>query len=377
MILIQVHKPNLGSPTMIYSIGCDIAKDEFTACLLQYELRSQRSEIHSRRTFKNNLSGAKAFVKWVSRHAADPSGEIRCTMEATGVYYETLALHVFDQTGDIHLCVVLPSKAKSYLASRGLRSKTDKIDAYGLALMGSERKLARWKGIDPYWRELRQMTRTKTNLQHQITELSNQLHAQVHSGIQVRPVQKTLKKLIKTLRSEKDRLDRLIEEHLASRADLCDRIEMLQSIPGIGRATIAVILAETLGFENFTKISQLISFSGYDVVANQSGKRVGKEKISKQGSPYIRAAMFMPASTIIRTKPKPIYALYTRLLAKHGIKMKAHVAVQKKLLCYMYTLWNKQEYFNSEKIINQQNRHQKRIAPPKDEATVDTSLAVA
>lgn len=361
---------------MIYSVGCDIAKDEFAACMLTYELTTQDSNVHSRKTFKNNLSGAKAFIKWIARLTKGSSVEIRCTMEATGIYHEILALHVFEKATHIHLSVVLPSKAKSYLASRGLRSKTDKIDAYGLALMGCERKLVRWKGIDPFWRELRQFTRTKSSLQHQITELSNQLHAQTHSGIQVTEVQKTLKKLIKTLRREKERLGSLIEKHLASRPELIERIDMVESIPGIGRQTIAIILAETLGFENFTRISQLMSFSGYDVIINQSGKHVGKEKISKQGSPYIRAAMFMPASTIVRIKPKHLYDLYSRLLGKHEIKMKAHVAVQKKLLAYMYTLWNKQEYYDPAKITEQQNLHQKRIAPSKDEATVDTSIAL-
>lgn len=364
---------------MIYSTGCDIAKDEFVACLLTHELTSQHTNVQSRKTFKNNLSGAKAFVSWINRHAKNSVSEIRCTMEATGIYYETLALHIAERAGDVHLSVVLPSNAKSYLASRGLRSKTDRIDAYGLALMGSERKLDHWKGIDPFWRELRQLTRTKADLQKQITKLSNQLHAQTHSGIQIIEVQKTLKKLIKTLRSEKDRLSGLIEDHLASRPDLSDRINMLASIPGIGHQTIAVILAETLGFENFTSISQLISFSGYDVILNQSGKRIGKEKISKQGSPYIRTAMYMPASTIVRIKPKPLHTFYRRLLGKHGIKMKAHVAVQKKLLSYMYTLWKKQEYFNPTKINEQQNFHQKKVASPSGdrEAKVDTSQTLA
>lgn len=364
---------------MIYSVGCDIAKDEFVACLISYELVTQTSEILTRKTFKNNRSGAKAFLNWIGRHSKDSSAQVRCTMEATGIYHETPALHVAEKAPHIHLSVVLPSAAKSYLKSRGLRSKTDKIDAFGLALMGSERKLEPWKGIDPFWRELRQLTRTKSSLQKQITELSNQLHAQTHSGVPVRQVQKTLKKLIKTLRREKDRLSDAIEDHLASRTELSERIDMLASIPGIGRPTIAVILAETLGFENFTRINQLMSFSGYDVILNQSGKRIGKEKISKQGSPYIRAAMYMPASTIVRMKPKALYGFYSRLLGRHGIKMKAHVAVQKKLLSYMYTLWNKQEYFDATKIINMQAIHQKRIAPPsiEGEATVDTSFALA
>jgi transposase len=363
---------------MIYSVGCDIAKNDFAACLLTYELTTQKSNIHSRKTFKNTLSGAKAFLKWIARLTKGASAQIRCTMEATGIYHETLALHVVEKASDIHLSVVLPSVAKTYLKSRGLRSKTDKIDAFGLALMGSERKLDPWKGIDPFWRELRQLTRTRANLQFQITELTNQLHAQTHSGIQVPQVQKTLKKLIKTLRSERDRLGALIEEHLVSRDELLARMDMLDSIPGVGRPTIAIILAETLGFENFTSISQLMSFSGYDVIANQSGTRIGKEKISKQGSPYIRAAMYMPASTIVRIKSGPVYAFYKRLLGRHGIKMKAHVALQKKLLAYMYTLWNKQEYYDQNKITQMQ-QIQTKVAPPlhDGEATEDTLLAFA
>ncbi|MFN2372741.1 MAG: IS110 family transposase [Cyclonatronaceae bacterium] len=364
---------------MIYSIGCDIAKDEFVACFLEYELIGQRSRVQSRKTFNNNTSGARAFLKWLARNATDPCALIRCTMEATGIYYETLALHIHDHAGDVHLSVVLPSKAKSYLKSRGLRSKTDKIDAYGLALMGCERKLDAWKGIDPFWRELRQLTRTKTSLQHQISQLTNQLHAQRHSGIQVPEVQKMLKNLIKTLCDQKNRLNELIEQHLGSRRQLADRIDKLESIPGIGRQTIAVILAETLGFGNFTRVSQLMSYSGYDVVINQSGSRVGKQKISKQGSPFIRAAMYMPACTVLRIKPEPLIGYYNRLLLRHGIKMKSHVALQKKLLTYMYTLWNKQQYYDPTRFVKLQDIPDTIVASPCDhrEATVDTSFAVA
>jgi transposase len=364
---------------MIYSIGCDIAKDEFVACFLEYELMGQRSRVQSRKTFKNNSTGVRAFLKWLARNATDPCAAIRCTMEATGIYYESLALHVYDHASNIHLSVVLPSKSKAYMSSRGLRSKTDKIDAYGLALMGCERKLDAWKGIDPFWRELRQLTRTKTSLQQQITELSNQLHAQCHSGIQAPEVQNMLKKLIRTLREQKNRLNELIEQHLARRNSLADRIDKLESIPGIGRQTIAVILAETLGFGNFTRVSQLMSYSGYDVVINQSGSRVGKEKISKQGSPFIRAAMYMPASTVVRIKPEPLIGYYNRLLLRHGIKMKAHVALQKKLLTYMYTLWNKQQYYDPTQLVKLQHIPDTIVASPCDdrEATVDTPFALA
>lgn len=365
---------------MIYSLGTDISKDEFEACLQRYRLTDQTHEIIARKTFKNTSSGFKACMRWTRRYTKKQSAPIRCTMEATGVYYEPLALFIEANYPQIHLAVVLPSTSKKYIQSRGLRSKTDKIDAYGLSLMGAERKLSAWKGIDSFWRQLRAMTRTRANLQDQRTQMRNQLHALDHSGAPVPEVEQSLRQCIETIGQQIDRLTRLIRKHLRSRDDLRQPIQYLRSIPGVGMLTIAAVLSETTGFQQFHKISQLISFSGYDVVIRQSGKWVGKSKISKQGSKYIRRAMFMPASTVIRSGEGPIWEFYQRLRAKHDkeVKMKAHVAVQKKLLRYMYILWNKQERFDPQHIRKLQSYHNNIASPSADgEATVDPPQAAA
>jgi transposase len=361
---------------MIYSLGIDMSKDDFSACLQSYDLCSQSHQVISRKTFKNKPSGFKACMSWLARHTRNESGPVRMTMEATGVYYEPFALFVREHHSQIHLSVVLPSQSNKYIESRGLRSKTDKIDAYGLALMGGERKLDAWKGIDPFWRKLRVYTRTRAELLEQRTQLRNQHHALDHSGTETPKAEQALRECIQTISGQIDELTNLIGKLLRSRKDLRAQISCLRSIPGIGTLTIASILAETNGFAEFHKISQLISFSGYDVKIKESGKWAGKPKISKQGSKYIRRAMYMPATTITRTNEGPIYELYQRLLATHNIKMKAHVAVQKKLLTYMYILWKRKEYFDPDIIRNQRKEHQKKVAPPESEATVDTPLVL-
>lgn len=189
----------------------------------------------------------------------------------------------------------------------------------------------------------------------QITEVRNQLHALCHSGIAADQAEASLNRVLETIEEQQQQLQRQITRHLGSRKELAPQIACLKSIPGVGIKTIAVILAETLGFEYFTSIAQLMSYSGYDVVANESGKRVGTRSISKQGSPHIRQAMYMPASTIVRRKPPEIYQIYQRLVDKHSIKMKAHVAVQKKLLTYMYILWKSKQKYDPD-VINQQRR---------------------
>lgn len=361
---------------MIYSLGTDISKDDFSACLERYLLSEQTHQVIARKTFKNNPSGFKACMSWLKRHTNDQQAPVRMTMEATGVYYEPLALFIQHHHQQVHLSVVLPSQSKKFIGSQGYRSKTDKIDARGLAMMGAERKLDAWRGIDSFWRELRAMTRTRTQLMDQRTRLKNQLHALAHGGHSTPQVTDSLLTCVETISNQIDALTKLISKHLRSQKDLAESITCLRSIPGVGTLTIATILAETNGFTEFHSISQLISFSGYDVVIRQSGKWSGKPKISKQGSKYIRKAMYMPASTIVRQHGGPIHEYYQRLLSTHNVKMKAHVAVQKKLLTYMYVLWNKKEIFNPDKIQNQYTRHQKKIAPPESEAIVDTSLVL-
>lgn len=360
---------------MMHSFGSDISKEEFSVCLLGYQMKQQSHQVIARKEFANRSGGFKAFLGWIRRHTPK-DGSIRLTMEATGVYYEPLALYIQQQAPDIHLSVVLPSQAKRYMQSRGLRSKTDKIDAYGLALMGAERRLPEWAGIAPFWRNLRQLTRTRGSLMEQRTQLRNQVHALSHSGQTGGEAEQALQEAIGAISKQIDRLTRRIYQQLRSRKDLSEDIERLRSIPGIGLLTIATVLAETNGFDRFSSISQLISYSGYDVVIRESGKWAGKPKISKQGSKYIRRAMYMPAGVIVRRKKGPIFELYQRLVDTHDIKMKGHVAVQKKLLTYMYVLWNNGQGYDPRVIRGQQAEH-KKSSPAEGKATVDTSHAKA
>jgi transposase len=119
----------------------------------------------------------------------------------------------------------------------------------------------------------------------------------------------------------------------------------MASIKGVGILTVAVLLAETNGFVLFENCRQLVSYAGYDVVENQSGKRSGKTKISKKGNSHIRRALFMPAFSVITYEIKPFSDLFNRTFENHKIKMKSYVAVQKKLLVIMYSLWKKEVSF--------------------------------
>jgi len=116
-------------------------------------------------------------------------------------------------------------------------------------------------------------------------------------------------------------------------------VKLLCTLPGVGFLTAAVVLAETNGFELIRNKRQLASYAGLDVKEKLSGTSVkGKPCLSKRGNRYLRKAMHFPALGAIRTDER-FKAIFTRLVSRQGVKMKAVAAIQRKLLEMIYTLY--------------------------------------
>jgi len=183
----------------------------------------------------------------------------------------------------------------------------------------------------------------------------NQLHALGHSAYGVKEVEKNLKKMVKELEKGISQLEKAIEQLIEEDESLYPKVQKLLSIKGVGIKTIAVLLAETNGFASFENQGQLVSYSGYDIVKNQSGQRLGKTRMSKKGNAHIRRAMHMPAFGVVRNQVTPFVSLYERLIGKGKKKMQAYVAVQRKLLILIWTLWRKNEYYDPRFEQNENN----------------------
>ena len=106
----------------------------------------------------------------------------------------------------------------------------------------------------------------------------------------------------------------------------------LESIPGIGKATAPIILAEIGDINNFSSPRKLTAFAGIDPSENQSGnKKSTDEKTSKRGSPYLRHAIYQAA--FIASNNDPVlheYYLKKRSQGKHHYV--ALAGVERKLL---------------------------------------------
>ncbi len=148
-----------------------------------------------------------------------------------------------------------------------------------------------------------------------------------------------------------------------SDAQLKRKLQHITQIKGIGLMSAITVIAETNGFALIENQKQLVSYAGYDVVENQSGKRVGKSRISKKGNARIRRILHLPAFSVVRYEGGIFKAFFDRLLEKGKKKMQAYVAVQKKLLVLIYSLCKKDEAYKSEYKATSSNQEPKSLFP--------------
>lgn len=343
-----------------YSVGIDISCSKFDASISVIDTHQKVCVRSSKSNIPNTLAGYKELQKWIEKNHKEKSVSLVICMEATGVYYENCALYLHSL--GYHISIILPNKAKRYMQALGIKSKNDKIDAQGLAQMGAEQCLKQWNPLTEFYYSLRSLTRQHQSLQEAKTSLGNQLHALLYTMYKPKTVIKQMKKTISLFDKQLIEMENTIKSHLKSEPLTWQKVENICKIKGVGILTVAVILAETNGFELFENSNQLVSYAGYDAVEEQSGKYFGKTRISKKGNSRIRRCLFMPAFTAVRYNQNIFKDLYQRTYAKHKIKMKSYVAVQKKLLTTIYALFKKNEAFDNdyhkEQSVNIQKEEQ-------------------
>jgi transposase len=287
--------------------------------------------------FENNKTGFNQFVKW-SHKEADKESLCHYLMEATGVYYELLAAHLHKIGLTVY--VVLPNKAKDFARYQGIWTKNDIIDSKFLALFGcKEWRLKLWSPPLPIYKKLRTMCRFNADAKKLRTMLMNHLEALKNSDTPEKTVVKHYEILIKGIDKRLKDNEKNIRVNVESNKELFQRVEQLESIKGIGYATIVTVIAETQGFEFITNRKQLTSFAGLDIVENQSGTITRKTKISKRGNARIRAALYFPA-IVAALHNKALKEDYQRIVAKNSKQKKVAItAIQRKLLLLIYSLW--------------------------------------
>ncbi|MBS5806861.1 MAG: IS110 family transposase, partial [Firmicutes bacterium] len=161
-------------------------------------------------------------------------------------------------------------------------------------------------------------------------------------------------KIIKTLEDEIKNLLKQIEYLINSpnfSEQIRKNIELINSIPGIGRLTAITIIAEIGDIDGFVKPKHLVAFFGIDSSVNESGKFKGNQnKISKRGTRIGRRALYAAALACIRTNRNGVPINKVLLdyyqVNLNGKKPKvALVAIMHKIINYIFAVLRNQTPF--------------------------------
>lgn len=341
----------------VQNVGIDVAAKDFRVCL---KIRQENGEVKIKgsRKFQNNPKGFRELDSWLRKKCSDEN-PVYATMEATGVYYESLAYHLYDFGYKVH--VLLPNKVKHYMKFLNLKSKTDKLEAKALAELGLIQQLPLWEPPSPVLRKLKGLNRECTALTELNTLINNRLHAELAEH-------ESNKDTVKRLRQQQRLIEKQINQVKSEMVQICSEDEKLKqavdhitTVKGLGIQSVLAVIAETDGFSQIKNKSQLVSYAGYDVVERQSGSSInGKTRISKKGNRHIRRALHFPAITAVKHHEE-FRDLYERVYERTKVKMKGYVAVQRKLLVLIYTLYKNgtaydPNYFKTRKSVKEVGR---------------------
>lgn len=295
--------------------GIDISKQTFDC-----SITNEDGKIEARK-LPNNLKGFEKLKTLL------PEGA-HVVMESSGPYYYQLAFFLFKN--NIRISVVNPLVIRRFCQMRMVRTKTDKKDAAMIREYGITEKPKLWEPDAPSITKLKQLNGAIDLLDKNITALSNQLEAFTQMPDADKKLLSSIKKIIAINEKAKEKMEK--EMHEVATKEYDQVYKALQSIPGVGPKTAAILIAVTGNFKKFSHYKELIAYVGLNPRIFESGTSVkGKGHISKMGTARLRKLLYLCAWSAKRVNVH-CKEMYERLKLKCKPEKVIKVAIANKLL---------------------------------------------
>lgn len=287
--------------------------------------------------------GVDVAKEWLDLAVADErqSERIANTPEAIGAWLDRVRpdLVAFEPTGGyerplgarlrergIVFVRVHPNDVIAFRRSRGIKAKTDRIDARLIAAFAAE-EISR-RGVRPTVLgdvTLRELAARRRQLVDALQAERCRL-----ALAQAEPVRSSLMLVIDAFRTSLDAIETQLAAHIAADPALAELSDLLQTIKGIGPITAMTLLADLpeIGRLNAKEIAALV---GLAPQTRQSGKQRYRERTG-HGRVSVRRALFNAARSVIRHQ-STFKVFYDRLRLENKRPGKvALTAVMRKLL---------------------------------------------
>jgi transposase len=261
----------------------------------------------------------EALTAWVAR--ARPT---LVAMEPTGGYERALVLALAE--AGVRYVKFHPNAIVAFRKARGLRAKTDRIDAMLIAQYLADAKA---RADLPTTFRADERLRALAARRRQLVEArqAEGCRANLASDPLVRD---SLAAVTETITRSLEAIEQAIERHIAGDGALDRLAEALRSGRGVGRVVAATLIADLPELGRLTG-KQIAALVGLAPHVRQSGKRSRPAKTG-HGRPMARAALFNAARAAIR-HPCELRDFYDRLVKTNNRPGKvALTAVMRKIL---------------------------------------------
>ena len=326
----------------MYIVGIDIGKNHHEASIVSPEGK----QIGRSLRFATTHKGADSLMSFIFKNI----GNSPCVfgMEATGHYW--YPIYSFLKAKGYTIYVINPIQSDSLRKMYIRQTKNDSIDSFliaevirfgqfGTTSMGILEKYLTPENIEnaPI-DELFEITKDKShNRLTKAKAISIKEAAADTFGIRI--AQDAFSFQLKQLIDRMNFLDKQIEALDIEIMKYYEQFDCyLHTIPGIGIIGAATILAEIGDISRFKNSSALVAFAGIDPTVRQSGEfNSTHNHMSKRGSPYLRHAIFLAATTCsFHNSPLNAYYKKKRDQGKHHLT--ATGAVARKLTTIIYAV---------------------------------------
>ena len=305
-------------------------------------------------TLPQNFIGVDIAKDWIdvfylstSKHERIPTTKQSLTRFAKSVRDGFV---IFEASGGYERCVaealaragapyarVNPRQAREFARAMGKLAKTDRVDAQILALMGRALNPARTMPDDPDTARLADLVARRGVLVGQIRAEKNRLQTTRDDWIS-----KEISIMIRVLEDHLAAVEGQIETLISARKALAEQSARLCSVPGIGPAISAVLIAclPELGQLDARKIAALAGLAPH---AADSGIHRGKRRIWG-GRETARRALYIAA--FIASRYDPTIKAFRKRLQEAGKPLKVAItACARKLLAILNAMAKKGESY--------------------------------
>jgi transposase len=125
------------------------------------------------------------------------------------------------------------------------------------------------------------------------------------------------------------------------------------SMKGIGEITVAGLIGEVGDFRKYKTIPEVLKLAGFDLFEISSGEHKGQRRISKRGRSHMRKLLYFVAINTVR-KGGIMHEYYQGCLERGMLKMKALIAVSRKLLGIMFALVRDHSEYREDYLVEQE-----------------------